>query len=113
MMADLALRSTASSEFNYFACSSSDNSLSECSVQQRSCNEICSIQYGLKCFGIRQSISIPINYSVINQVPPMSVPRVMFVLLMVLLNRKGELKYALMDNGVQYVVLVGLWTMLM
>ncbi len=43
----------------------------------------------------------------------MSVPKVMFVLLMVLLNRKGELKYALMDNGVQYVVLVGLWTMLM
>ena len=43
----------------------------------------------------------------------MSVARVMFVLLMVLLNRKGELKYVLMDNGVQYVVLVGLWMMLM
>ena len=58
-------RSTVSSKFYNFLCSSSDNSLSECLVQQLSCTEICSRQYGLKCFGKAINLNSYIYYSII------------------------------------------------
>ena len=114
--------------FQSLSCSSTYTDLSQCSVSTTCTLNVCSTEYSLRCFSEykKNQYMLNLNKSIeasahgfvhlcicTFQVLAMSARMVLFVLLMVTLNKKEDPKCVSMGYGDQFAIMVGLLMVLM